>query len=100
MICRIIIDRYAVSSYLDEFEDHCLNLKNAPHVIISCAAYETLVNEEDLTYLLQIRRITFLTYGVSISRLHQRVSKILKDMRRIEKQVMPHLKTVYEYSRI
>ena len=99
-IRRIILDRYAVLSYLDKFEDHCLTLKNAPHVLISCAAYETLVNEEDLTYLLQIRRITFLTYDASISRLHQRLSKILKDMHCIEIQVTPHLKTVYKYSRI
>ena len=43
---RISLNRYAAISYLDEFEDHCLTLKNAPHVIIACAAYETLVNEE------------------------------------------------------
>ena len=66
---RIILDRYAVPSYLDEFEDHCLTLKNAPHQIISCAAYETLVNEEDQAcstpdtphYTSDIRRITIKT---------------------------------------
>ena len=66
---RIILDRYAATSYLNEFEDHCLTLKNAPHVILSCAAYETLVNEEDqarstpdtLHYTSDIRRITIKT---------------------------------------
>ena len=68
-IRRIILDRCAVLSYLDEFEDHCLTLKNAPHLIISCAAYETLVNEEDPTcstpdtphHNIDIRRITIKT---------------------------------------
>ena len=46
-MCRISLNRYAAILYLDEFEDHCLILKNAPHVILACAAYETLVNEED-----------------------------------------------------
>ena len=66
---RISLNRYAAISYLDEFEDHCLTLKNAPHVIISCAAYETLVNEEDQArytpdtphYTSNIRRITIKT---------------------------------------
>ena len=66
---RISLNRYAAISYLDEFEDHCLTLKNAPHVIISCAAYETLVNEEDQAcstpdtphYTSDIRRITIQT---------------------------------------
>ena len=44
---RISLNRYAAISYLDEFEDHFLTLKNAPHAILACAAYETLVNEED-----------------------------------------------------
>ena len=48
-IRRIILDRCAVLSYIDEFEDHCLTLKHAPHQIISYTAYETLVNEEDPT---------------------------------------------------
>ena len=43
----ISLNSYAAILYLDEFEDHCLTLKNAPHVILSCAARETLVNEED-----------------------------------------------------
>jgi hypothetical protein len=42
---RIILNRYAATSYLDEFEDHCLTLKNVPHLITICTAYETLVNE-------------------------------------------------------
>ena len=44
---RISLNKYVAISYLDEFEDHCLTMKNAPHVILSCAAYETLVKEED-----------------------------------------------------
>ena len=44
---RISLNGYAAISYLDEFEYHCLTLKNAPHVILSLAAYETLVKEED-----------------------------------------------------
>ena len=44
---RISLNRYDRISYLDEFEDHCLTLKNAPHVILTCVAYETLVKEED-----------------------------------------------------
>ena len=44
---RITLNRYAAISYLNEFEDHCLSLKNVPHLIISCAVYETMVNEED-----------------------------------------------------
>ena len=63
---RISLNRYDALSYLDEFEDHCLTLKNAPHVIIPGAAYETLVNEEDQAcstpdtphYTSNIRRIT------------------------------------------
>ena len=46
---HISLNRYDATSYLDEFEDHCLTLKNAPHLITTCAAYETLVNEEDPT---------------------------------------------------
>ena len=69
---RISINRYAAISYLDEFEDHCLTLKNAPHVIISCAAYETPVNEEDQAcstpdmphYTFDIRRISIKTSPV------------------------------------
>ena len=38
---------YDAISYLDEFEDHCLTLKNALHVILTCVTYETLVKEED-----------------------------------------------------
>ena len=44
---RMSLKRYAAISYLDEFEDHCLTLKNALQLILSCAAYKTLVNEED-----------------------------------------------------
>jgi hypothetical protein len=44
---RISFNRYDATLYLDEFEDHCLTLKNAPHAILTCVAYETLVNEED-----------------------------------------------------
>lgn len=44
---RISLNRYVAISYLDEFEDHCLTLKNVPHVVLSCAIYETLFNEED-----------------------------------------------------
>ena len=44
---RISLNRYEAISYLDEFEDHCLTLKNVPHVILTCVAYETLVKEED-----------------------------------------------------
>ena len=66
---RIFINRYATISYLDEFEDHCLTLKNAPHGILPCAAYETLVNKEDQAcytpdtphYTCDIRRITIKT---------------------------------------
>ena len=66
---RISLNRYASISYLDEFEDHFLTLKNAPHVILSCAAYETLVKEEDQArstpdtphYTYDIRRITIKT---------------------------------------
>ena len=68
-IRRIILNKCVVLSYLDEFEDHCLTLKNPPHQIISCAAYETLVNEEDPTCStpdmphqnIDIRRITIKT---------------------------------------
>lgn len=63
---RISLNRYIAISYLDEFEDHCLTLKNAPHAFLSCAAYETLVKEEyqarstpDMPhYTSDIRRIT------------------------------------------
>ena len=66
---RISFNRYAAISYLDEFEDHCLTLKNAPHGILPCAAYETLVKEEDQArstpdtphYTIDIRRITINT---------------------------------------
>ena len=66
---RIILDRYAATSCLDEFEDHCLTLKNAPHLITTCAAYETLVNEEEPTcstpdtphLSINMRRITIKT---------------------------------------
>ena len=66
---RISLNRYAAIPYLDEFEDHFLTLKNAPHVIISCAAYETLVKEEDQArstpdtphYTFDIRRIPIKT---------------------------------------
>ena len=66
---RISFNRYAAISYLDEFEDHCLTLKNAPHVILSCATYESLVNEEDQArstpdpphYTFDIRRISIKT---------------------------------------
>ena len=66
---RISLNRYAAISYLDEFEDHCLTLKNAPHVIIPCAAYETLVKEEDQArstpdpphYTFDMRRISIKT---------------------------------------
>lgn len=44
---RISLNKYDAISYLDEFGDHCLTLKNAPHVILTCVAYETLVKEED-----------------------------------------------------
>jgi hypothetical protein len=44
---RIFLNRYVAISYLYEFEYHCLTLKNAPHAILACATYETLVNEED-----------------------------------------------------
>ena len=63
---RISFNRYDATLYLDEFEDHCLTLKNAPHVILTCVTYETLVKEEDqarstpdtLHYTPDIRRIT------------------------------------------
>ena len=63
---RISLNRYDATSYLDEFEDHCPTLKNAPHTILPCAAYETLVKEEDQArstpdtphYTPDIRRIT------------------------------------------
>ena len=63
---RISLNRYDAISYFDEFEDHCLTLKNAPHVILTCVAYETLVKEEDQArstpdtphYPSDIRRIT------------------------------------------
>ena len=66
---RISHNRYDALSYLDEFEDHYLTLKNAPHVTLSCAAYETLVNEEDQAcstpdtphYISNIWRITIKT---------------------------------------
>ena len=65
-MCRISLNRYDAISYLDEFEDHCLILKNVPHVILTCVAYETLVKEEDQArstpdtphYTSDIRRIT------------------------------------------
>ena len=44
---RISLNRYDAISYLDEFGDHFLTLKNVPHVILTCVAYETLVKEED-----------------------------------------------------
>lgn len=44
---RISLNRYAAILYLDEFKDHFLTLKNVPHAIIACDAYETLVNKED-----------------------------------------------------
>lgn len=43
---RITLNRYAATSYLDEFEDHCLTFKNASHPITTYTTYETLVNEE------------------------------------------------------
>ena len=46
---RIILDKYAATSYLDDSEDHFLTLKNAPHLITTCAAHETLVNDQDPT---------------------------------------------------
>ena len=62
---RISLNRYDAISYLDEFEDHCLTLKNAPHAIMSFAAYETLVKEDQarstpdtLHHTSNIRRIT------------------------------------------
>ena len=66
---RISLNRYAAILYLDEFKDHCLTLKNAPHAILACAAYETLVNEEDQAcstpdtphYNIDIRRIIIKT---------------------------------------
>ena len=66
---HISLNRYAAISYLDEFEDHCLTLKNAPHAILACAAYETLVNEEGQAcstpdtphHISDIRRITIKT---------------------------------------
>lgn len=72
---RISLNRYAAISYLDEFEDHFLTLKmhrmefyHAPHMKLWSKKKIKLV-------LLQIRRITQLTYGVSLSRLHQKQSK-------------------------
>ena len=35
--------------WVEEIKDHCLTLKHAPHLILSCVAYETLVNEEEPT---------------------------------------------------
>jgi hypothetical protein len=66
---RISLNRYATISYLDEFEDHFLTLKNVPHAILACAAYETLVNEEGQArstpdtphHIFDIRRITIKT---------------------------------------
>ena len=71
---RISLNRYGAISNLDEFEDHCLTLKNAPHAILSCAAYETLVKEEDQArstpdtpqYTSNIRRITIKISPVTI----------------------------------
>lgn len=70
-IHRIILDKYVVHQDLDEYEDHCLNLKHAPYEFISYAVYKTLVNEKIWLVLRQIRHMTFQICGVSISRLHQ-----------------------------
>ena len=75
---RISLNRYDVISYLDEFEDHCLTLKNAPHAILTCVAYETLVNEEDQACSTPDTPHTLLTHGVSLSRFHQIWSKTAK----------------------
>ena len=68
---RISLNRYDAISYLDEFEDHCLTLKNAPHAILTCVAYETLVNEEDQACSTPDTPHILLIHGVSLSRFHQ-----------------------------
>ena len=100
-MCHITLNRYAEISHLDEFEDHCLTLKNAPHAILACAAYETLVNEEGQAcstpdtpqHISDIRRITIKTSP-----------DVIQDAKRTcvayKNQVTPHLNVVYEYSRI
>ena len=99
-IRRISLNRYDVTSYLDEFEDHCLTLKNTPHVILTCVAYETLVNEEDRACSTPDTPHLLLKNGASLPRFHQTKNPRLQYMRRIKDQDTPHLKTVYEYSRI
>ena len=68
-----LIKRYDATLYLDEFEDHCLTLKNAPHAILTCVAYETLVNEEDQACSTPDTPHTLLTYVTSLSRFHQMI---------------------------
>ena len=66
---HISFNRYDAILYLDEFEDHCLTLKNAPHVILKYVVYETLVKEEDQArstpdpphYTFDMRRISIKT---------------------------------------
>ena len=45
-LLKRVPNRYDAISYLDEFEDHCLTLKNPPHAFLTCVAYETLVKED------------------------------------------------------
>ena len=70
-IRRISLNRYDVTSYLDEFEDHFLTLKNTPHVILTCVAYETLVNEEDQACSTPDTPHQLLKNGASLPRFHQ-----------------------------
>ena len=73
-IRRIILDRCAVLSYLDEFEDHFMTLKHAPHHIIN------------------IRHISIKTSPNTIQDTEGHAPHKI--------QVTPNLKTVYKYSRI
>ena len=70
-IRRISLNRYDVTSHLDEFEDHFLTLKNAPHVILTCVVYETMVNEEDRACSTQDTPHLTMKHGASLSRFHQ-----------------------------
>ena len=84
-------NRYAIISYVHEFQNHFLALKNAPHVTLSCAAYETLVKEEDQArstpdtphYTFDIRRITIKTSPNNIQDTREHAPHKRMKLRRI-----------------
>ena len=83
---RISLNRYDATLYLDEFEDHCLTLKNAPHAILTCVAYETLVNEEDQACSTPDTPHTLITIRrISIKISPDKDPRLLIYMRRIQR---------------